>query len=88
MTIGLIEWVSTLLVIYVIIMGQWVKCDPCDPSKNGDPFDPWPMTHWSISIFVTIFGLVDYDNFTQALEGQKVKCQGQQMNSAQRDAWL
>jgi len=31
-------------------MGQWVTHDPCDPSKNGDPFDPWPMTHWPIFI--------------------------------------
>jgi len=27
-----------------------VTHDPRDPSKNGDPFDPWSMTHWPISI--------------------------------------
>ena len=32
-------------------MGQMaVTQDPRDPSKNGDPFDPWPMTHWPVSI--------------------------------------
>jgi len=30
-----------LLHSYFIIMGQWVTgSDPCDPSKNDDPFDP------------------------------------------------
>jgi len=31
-------------------LGRWQwPIDPCKPSKNGDPFDPRPMTHWPIS---------------------------------------
>jgi len=41
---------------YCAVISSWVSGslavtrDPRDPSKNGDPFDPWPMTHWPISI--------------------------------------
>ena len=50
MIIGLIVWVSSLLMSTKNKKMLATAHDPCDPSKNGDPFDPWPMTHWPISI--------------------------------------
>jgi len=56
MIIGLIECESSFLMSTknkknLQATGQlFHHHDPCDPSKNGDPFDPWPMTHWPISI--------------------------------------
>jgi len=66
LTVTWMSWTAKLITVssifkiasYCAVISSWVSgslavsYDPRDPSKNGDPFDPWPMTHWPTSISV------------------------------------